>query len=92
MNLEPIRYKTALALAHVKELIREAEATHDNGPDLQKVAAAGELVLLSLQRALLEARLREIDRREAAHDTAFAWFRQEWFNLMRYFESWIAHG
>ena len=92
MTLDHIRYKTALALAHIKEQIREREAQHDHGADPEKVDAAGELEILHRQRAMLEARMDEIDRRELRRDTLFAWFRQEWFNLRLYFESWIAHG
>ncbi|HUZ13509.1 MAG TPA: hypothetical protein VMU93_11715 [Caulobacteraceae bacterium] len=92
MALNHIRHEVVLALAQTKDLIREASAVLEKGEDAEKVDAAGELEFLGRQKAMLERRLREIDHHLAEPATAFRWVRQEWFNLMLHFESWIAHG
>jgi len=92
MALAEIRHEVVLALAHTHDAQHNARAALDHGEDAQKVVAAGELDFLDRQDARLKRRLAEIDRGVMEHRTAFAWFRQEWFNLMMHMESWIAHG
>ena len=92
MALNNIRHEVVLALAQTKDLIREAILVLERGDDTERVGAAGELDFLMRQKAMLERRLAEVDRRLAEPETAFRWFRQEWFNLMLHLESWIAHG
>ena len=92
MALHHIRHEVVLALALTKDLIRETRIVLERGADVEKVDAAGELQFLARQRALLEGRLNYIDRHLGEPETAWRWFRQEWFNLMLHFESWIAHG
>jgi hypothetical protein len=93
MALADIRHEVVLALAQTRDAQHEAEALLARGEDAQKVTAAGELDFLQRQDARLRARLAEVDRRMAERrDSAFSWFRQEWFNLMLHLESWIAHG
>jgi len=92
MVLNHIRHEVTLALAQTKELIREAAIGLERGDDAEKVGAAGDLEFLLRRKMALERRLQEVDRRQAEPETALRWFRQEWFNLMLHFESWIAHG
>jgi predicted nucleic acid-binding Zn-ribbon protein len=92
MALADIRNQVRLALAQTRERQREARAMLAAGTDEEKVEAAGELDILARQRAMLEARMREVDRRIVERRTLFSWYRQTWFSLMFYFESWIAHG
>jgi hypothetical protein len=92
MALADIRHEVVHALAETNELIREAHAVLMNGEDYEKVVAAGELDYLDRQRALLHTRIAQIDRRLADGRGLGALFRQEWFNLMLHFESWLAHG
>jgi len=92
MALADIRHDVVHALASTHDAQHDARAVLDHGEDAEKVVAAGELDFLGRQDARLQRRLAEIDRRAAAHRTAFAWFRQEWFNLMLQMESWINHG
>jgi hypothetical protein len=92
MALADIRHEVVLALAQTHDAQHEAQALLAHGEDAQKVVAAGELDFLARQDARLNRRLAEIDRRTAERRTTFAWFRQEWFNLMLHMESWIAHG
>ncbi len=92
MALDHIRHEVVLALAQTKDLIREAAMMVRRGDDAERVDAAGELDFLQRQKLMLERRLLEVDRRLAEPETPFRWFRQEWFNLMLHFESWIAHG
>jgi len=92
MALNHIRHEVVLALAQTKDLIREAGMALERGDDAERVDAAGELEHLRRQKAMLERRLAEVDRRLAEPETPGRWLRQEWFNLMLHFESWIAHG
>jgi hypothetical protein len=92
MALADIRHDVVHALASLHDAQHDARAALVHGEDAEKVAAAGELDFLERQDARLMRRLAEIDRRMAERRTAFAWFRQEWFNLMLQMESWIAHG
>jgi hypothetical protein len=92
MALNHIRHEVVLALAQTKDLIREAVMVVQRGDGAERVDAAGELEFLRRQKLMLERRLAEVDRRLAEPETAFRWVRQEWFNLMLHFESWIAHG
>jgi hypothetical protein len=92
MALNHIRYEVVLALAQTKDLIRETGVVLERGEDAEKVDAAGELDFLLRQKAMLERRLEDVDQRLGEPETALRWFRQEWFNLMLHFESWIAHG
>jgi predicted GNAT superfamily acetyltransferase len=91
MALADIRHEVVHALANIHDAQHDAHAALDHGEDAEKVAAAGELDFLERRDARLRRRLVEIDRRAAEHRTAFAWFRQEWFNLMLQLENWIAH-
>ena len=92
MALADIRHDVVHALASLHDAQHDARVALVHGEDAEKVAAAGELDFLERQDARLMRRLAEIDRRMAERRTAFAWFRQEWFNLMLQMESWIAHG
>ncbi len=92
MALDTIRRGVVLTLAQTNDHIRDAEWTLRNGDDLEKVLAAGELDFLLRQKSTLDSRLAEIDRRLAAHQGLFSWFRQEWFSLKLHFEDWIAHS
>ncbi|HXQ16676.1 MAG TPA: hypothetical protein VN814_18845 [Caulobacteraceae bacterium] len=92
MALADIRHDVVHALANTHDAQHDARAALDRGEDAEKVAAAGELNFLERQDARLRRRLAEIDRGAAERRTAFAWFRQEWFNLMLQMENWIAHG
>lgn len=92
MALADIRRDVIHALAGTHDAQHEARAALDHGEDADRVIAAGELDFLERQDARLMRRLAEIDRRVAEHRTTFAWFRQEWFNLMLQMERWIAHG
>ena len=92
MALADIRHEVVFGLALTKEAQQEARWALTHGSHLERVLAAGELNYLQHQKARLERRLEEIDRRIAEHRTLLSWFRQEWFNLMLHFESWIAHG
>jgi hypothetical protein len=92
MALNTIRDEVILALAQTNEQIRDAKSARARGADAERVAAAGELEFLRRQKIMLLARLIEVDRRMAAHQTLFSWFRQEWFNLRLQIESWIVHG
>jgi len=92
MALADIRHEVVLTLAHTHENQHDAHGLLANGDDAEKVLAAGELDFLNRQEAMLRGRLAEIDRRIAEDRALFSWVRQEWFNLMLNFESWIAHG
>jgi hypothetical protein len=92
MALADIRHEVVLALAQTHDAQHDARALVDRGADEERVVAAGELDFLGRQDERLMRRLAEIDRRAAEHRTAFAWARQEWFNLMLHMQSWIAHG
>ena len=92
MPLEPIRHEVVLAIGQTNEAIRDAQRALDRGDDREKVEAAGELDFLKRHKALLVLRLREIEWRVAGHRTFLSWLRQNWFNFVLGFESWIAHG
>ena len=92
MALADIRHDVVHALANIHDAQHDALSLLDRGADEEKVLAAGELDFLERQEARLRRRLAEIDQRVAEHRTAFAWARQEWFNLMFQLDNWIAHG
>jgi hypothetical protein len=91
MALDTIRHDVVQTLAQTNELIREARSDWAKGGDADKVKAAGELDCLLRQKAMLQARLTEIDER-LTDRRPLSWLRQEWFNFRLYLESWIAHG
>lgn len=92
MAIVDVRHEVVLALAHIHEAQREAKSLVDHGEDDERVFAAGELDFLVRQEGTLRGRLADIDWRIAEHRTFLSWARQEWFNLMFQFDSWIARG
>ncbi|HEY3797134.1 MAG TPA: hypothetical protein VGL58_02190 [Caulobacteraceae bacterium] len=92
MSLVDVRREVAFALAQTRELLIEARYDLIHGEDFVKVTAAGEIDFLHRQERMLLDRLERIDRRLTDPPSIVSWMRQEWFNLMLQFESWIAHG
>jgi hypothetical protein len=90
MSIEPIKFEVRQLLAEVKDRIREAEKIRAGDAGAERVHAAGELVILTRQKAELEARLAELaSSREGPVDTFVQWVREDWMILMHRLESWI---
>jgi hypothetical protein len=92
MALAEVRREVAFTLVLTREALLEAHHELAHGDDFAKVVAAGEIDFLHRQEWRLRERLGRIDRRLAEPPSFVSRLRQEWFNLMLHFESWIAHG
>ncbi|HEV2362602.1 MAG TPA: hypothetical protein VGS12_00210 [Caulobacteraceae bacterium] len=91
MSMPHIRYEVAMMLAEVGCELAEAEHRLATGAARDRVAAAGAFVLLKRQKALIEARLAEIDAHPAATETFLAWFKEELFNFKVRLEGGFGH-
>jgi hypothetical protein len=93
VSLDNIKREVGMMAADVDFRMAEAQRSYVHGDDRAKVAAAGDLVWLKAQKAMLDVRMRELAAMpETAAEDAWQWLKEQWFNLMLRLDSWLAHG
>ena len=81
MPMPTIRHEVQGMLSEVQAKIAAAEAKLAGGKPAEKVKAAGDLAFLKDQKAALDQRIAQIDRRPESSETAYEWLKEEIFNL-----------
>lgn len=81
MSTPMIRKEAQGLLEDVESRMRAAEDRLAKGSDVEKIEAAGDLAFLRGQKQSLDQRLAAIDARPQTSETAYAWLKEEVFNL-----------